>query len=93
MAEVEVAPPMGTGSSYPQVQVPVAAPTGAAADAPPLLTMAEIFKRQLGLDSKLNIEEAVEQACVQLGVDTTQGRGNLVEKAQRCWVLLGSPTS
>ena len=39
---------------------PVATPPkGAAADAPPLLTMVEIFKRQLGLDSKLNMQEAV----------------------------------
>ena len=84
VAEVEVAPPMGqpvAGTSYPQVP----------ADAPPLLTMVELFKRQLGLDMKLNMQEVVEQACVHLGVDATQG--NLVEKAQKCWVLLGSPRS
>ena len=81
---VEVAPPMCqpvAGTSYPQVP----------ADAPPLLTMVEHFKRQLGLDMKLNMQEVVEQACVQLGVDATQG--NLVEKAEKCWVLLGCPRS
>ena len=78
---VELAPPMGqpvAGTSYPQVP----------ADAPPLLTMVELFKRQLGLDMNLNMQEVVEQACVQLGVDATQG--NLVEKARKCWVLLGT---
>ena len=71
---------------------PVATPPkGAAADAPPLLTMVEIFKHQLGLDTKLNMQEVVEQACMQLGADATQG--NLVEKAQRCWVALGCPRS
>ena len=53
--------------------------------------MVEIFKRHLGLDSKLNMQEVVEEACVQLDVDATQG--SLVEKAQKCWVKLGRPRS
>ena len=103
-SQVEAAPPMGLpvdGTSYPEAmglpvadtsypQVPVAAPTDAGAEAPPLLTMVEIFKRQLGLDSKLNMQDVVDEACVQLGVDATHG--NLVEKARECWVRLG-PTS
>ena len=72
-------------------QVAAPTPTGAGAEAPPLLTMVEIFKRQLGLDPKLNMQDVVDEACVQLGVDATQG--NLVEKARKCWVLLGSPKS
>ena len=87
-AEVPTGLPV-VGTSYPQV--PVATPTDDVANAPPLLTMVEILKRQLGLDPKLNMQEVVEQACVQLGVDATQG--NLVEKARKCWVLLGSPKS
>ena len=49
--------------------------------------MVEIFKRQLGLDSKLNMQAVVEH--VQLGVDATQG--SMLEKAQRCWMPFGCP--
>ena len=90
----EAAPPMGLpvagGSSY--LAAPVASASGkGAAGAPPLHTMVEIFKRQLSLDMKLNMQEAVGQACAQLGVDATQS--NLVEKAQTCWEMLGCPSS
>ena len=82
-------PPSYPQTSYPQVPVEAPTPMGAPADAPPLLTMVEIFRRQLGLDSKLNMQGVVEQACMQLGADATQG--SLLEKAQRCWELLGCP--
>ena len=90
----EAAPPMGlpVSAGSPNSAVPVASASGkGAAGAPPLHTMVEIFKRQLGLDMKLNMQEVVDQACAQLGVDATQS--NLVEKAQTCWEMLGCPSS
>ena len=66
---------------------------GAAAAAPPLHTMVEILKSQLGLGNKLNMQEAVDLACAQLGVDATQGNLTVMEKAQTCWNMLGCPSA
>ena len=91
---VQVEPPQQYQQPPPQqYQQPPPQPnySNSVADAPPLHTMVEIFRRDLGLDSKLNMQEVVEEACVQLDVDATQG--SLVEKAQKCWVKLGRPRS
>ena len=55
---------------------------------PPLPTMVDIFKRDLGIDDKLNIKEVVDRACAELGVDT---QGPLIQRAQECWKMLSSP--
>ena len=98
-------PPMGlpveAGPSYPEAPpsypaAPVASTPmgkGAAAAAPPLHTMVEILKSQLGLGNKLNMQEAVDLACAQLGVDATQGNLTVMEKAQTCWNMLGCPSA
>ena len=97
------APPVPAAAAVQTRQIQVAAPPGGASQPlvesatcisvdevfPSLPAMVDIFKRDLGIDGKLNVKEAVDRACVELGVDATQG--DLIQKARRCWELLGRP--
>ena len=86
MKQIQVAVPTG-GASQPLVE----SATCISVDEvfPSLPAMVDIFERDLGIDGKLNVKEAVDRACAELGVDATQG--DLIQKAQRCWELLGRP--
>ncbi|KAK7248077.1 hypothetical protein SO694_00087164 [Aureococcus anophagefferens] len=86
MEQIQVAVPPG-GASQPLVE----SATCISVDEvfPSLPAMVDIFERDLGIDGKLNVKEAVDRACAELGVDATQG--DLIQKAQRCWELLGRP--
>lgn len=49
---------------------------------PPLVEMAKVLRRELGLASDMPIPGVVDAACRDLGVSA---EGNLVERAARCW--------
>jgi hypothetical protein len=86
MKQIQVAVPPG-GASQPLVE----SATCISVDEvfPSLPAMVDIFERDLGIDGKLNVKETVDRACAELGVDATQG--DLIQKARRCWELLGRP--
>ena len=52
---------------------------------PPLPELVATLKQQLGLKESLNIVEAVDQACEQLGIPQN---GSVVDKAEKCWQFL-----
>ena len=50
----------------------------------------ENLRSQLGLAEGMPMVQTVDAACEQLGVEGEVGR-SLVDRANRCYVLLGSP--
>ena len=62
-------------------------PMAAAGGQPPLVTIAEILRRELELPAS-EIANTVDAACAQLGVPA---HGALMGRAQRCWQALGCP--
>ena len=52
---------------------------------PPLAEMVATLKQQLGLKESLDIIEAVDQACEQLGIPKN---GSVADRAAQCWQFL-----
>ena len=49
--------------------------------------IAAVLRRELGLSATAPLKPTVDEACVQLGIPTDGG--NLLERARRCYALLG----
>ena len=80
---VVMAVAVGTAVAAAEVVAPMVAPAAVPTkgEAPPLIEMVGVIKRELGLEGTL--AEVVAEACKQLGVST---EGNtLAEQATLCW--------
>ena len=71
--------------------MPTAVATAVATPAhPALFEIAALLKRELGLESALNLKETLTAAAEQLGVPHPEGTP-MAELADRCWRVLGAP--
>lgn len=91
-SEVVVGAAIGDADADTPVVIARAVPVASsAAGTPPLLTLLELFKRELGVKGT-SAHEAVGAAVAELGLEAEVGGLPLIQKAHMCWEALGRPS-
>ena len=79
------------GIAVEQPAVPAPMPVAVAVTSgPPLRDLCNLFIRELNLPAGRPLGQTIDAACEQLGVEGEAGR-SLMDRANRCYALLGSP--